>query len=107
MEKIDNTLNEVKDLKLIKGILNEQANSIKINYKAEVIGIFGSYSRGEQKRGSDLDILVKFNEGASLFDFVGLADFLEEKLNLKVDIVSERAIREELKDQIFNEVVKI
>lgn len=35
------------------------------------------------------------------------ADFLEEKLNLKVDVVSERAVREELKDQIFNEVIAI
>jgi hypothetical protein len=42
-----------------------------------------------------------------LFDLVGLADFLEEKLNVKVDIVSERAIRQEIKEQILKEVVMV
>jgi predicted nucleotidyltransferase len=50
---------------------------------------------------------VKFLEGASLFDLVGLGDSLEDKLNLKVDIVSERAIREELRQQIMNEAVAV
>jgi len=54
-----------------------------------------------------LDILARFLEGATLFDFVGLGNFLEEKLNVKVDIVSERAVREELREGIFKEVVRI
>jgi hypothetical protein len=52
-----------------------------------------------------VDILVRFVEGATLFDFVGLADFLEEKLGVKVDVVSDRAVREELRDEILKEVV--
>lgn len=80
---------------------------IKKEYKAEVIGLFGSYTRGEQKEGSDIDILVRFSEGATLLDFVGLANFLEEKLKIKVDIVSERAVRPELKEQILSEVVTV
>jgi predicted nucleotidyltransferase len=39
--------------------------------------------------------------------FVGLANFLEEKLNLRVDVVSDRAIRHELKEQILKEVVRV
>lgn len=105
MEKDD--IANSKDLKEIMEILKSLDSSIKHNYHAEIIGLFGSYSRGEQKKGSDVDILVKFYEGATLFDFVGLANFLEEKLNLKVDVVSERALRKELKDQIFKEVVTI
>lgn len=105
MEKDD--IANSKDLKEIMEILKNLDSSIKHNYHAEIIGLFGSYSRGEQKKGSDVDILVKFYEGATLFDFVGLANFLEEKLNLKVDVVSERALRKELKDQIFKEVVTI
>lgn len=91
----------------IIGILRKHSDFIKINYNAEIVGLFGSYSRGEQKEASDADILVRFGEGATLFDFVGLADFLEEELNIKVDVVSERAVREELKDQIFKEVIAI
>lgn len=87
----------------IRGLEDE----ITREYKAEIIGLFGSYVRGEQKEGSDLDILVRFFEGATLFDLVGLANFLEEKLNLKVDIVSESAVRDELEERILNEVVVI
>jgi predicted nucleotidyltransferase len=78
-----------------------------MEFKAEIIGVFGSYVRGEQKEGSDVDVLVKFLEGATLFDLVGLADFLEEHLNIKVDLASEDAIREELKEKILKEVVPI
>ena len=87
--------------------LEKIKEEISTQFKSEIIGLFGSYVRGEQKEGSDLDILVRFNEGASLFDYIGLADFLEKKLQLKVDILSERAIRPELKDQILKEVIML
>jgi len=87
--------------------LEKIKEEISTQFKAEIIGLFGSYVRGEQKEGSDLDILVRFNEGASLFDYIGLADFLEEKLQLKVDVVSERAVRPELRDQILKEVIML
>lgn len=92
-----------KIVKTIKGLEGQ----IKKDYKAEIIGIFGSYARGEQKKGSDVDILVRFLRGATLFDFVGLSNFLEERLDLKVDVVSERAVRPELKRQILEEVVRV
>jgi len=88
-------------------ILNSLKSEIRDNYKAEIIGIFGSYARGEQNKYSDVDILVRFYEGATLFDLVGLSDLLEDKLKIKVDVVSERALRPELKDQILKEVVII
>lgn len=95
------------NLETIKRTLRSLDREIKKEYKAEVIGLFGSYTRGEQKEGSDIDILVRFSEGATLLDFVGLANFLEEKLKIKVDIVSERAVRPELKEQILSEVVTV
>ena len=63
--------------------------------------------RGERKENTDVDVLARFLEGATLFDFVGLADFLEEKLKLRVDVVSDRAIRQELREQILKEVVMV
>jgi predicted nucleotidyltransferase len=89
-------------------ILKNLEDEIKKRYKAEIIGIFGSYVRGEQKRGSDIDIIVKFDKGATLFDVVGLSLFLEEKLKIKkVDIVPKDAVREELKEEIFKEVIPL
>ena len=96
-----------KNLEKIINTLKSLEEEIRKNYKAEIIGVFGSYVRGEQKERSDVDILVRFLEGATLFDLVGLGDFLEEKLRAKVDIVSERALRQEIKEQILEEVVAL
>lgn len=91
----------------IKSKLKELRLEIKQNYKAEILGIFGSYARGEHKKSSDIDILVIFDKGATLFDLAGLGDFLEEKLGVKVDIVSLRALRTEIRDKVIRELVTI
>ncbi|MEO0127273.1 MAG: nucleotidyltransferase family protein [candidate division WOR-3 bacterium] len=90
-------------IRILQGLKKE----IRHKYKAEIKGVFGSYVKGEQKENSDIDILVLFLEGATLFDLVGLADFLEKKLLLKVDIVPIDTIREEIKDNILKEAVYI
>ena len=97
----------MKTLKEIKDALVRYKDEIRKEYRAEIIGIFGSYSRKEQKKTSDVDILVRFLDGATLFDLVGLGEFIEEKLKVKVDIVSERAIRPELREKILEEVITI
>jgi len=78
---------------------------IRRDYKAEIVGLFGSYIRGEQKESSDLDVLVNFLKGATLLNLVGLANFLEEKLSVRVDIVPIDTIREEIREYILKEVV--
>ena len=95
------------DREEILEILGKLRSYIRRKYKAEIIGIFGSYAKGEQRKESDLDILVRFYTGATLFDLTGLAQFLEEKLNLKVDIVPIDTIRPELKETIENETITL
>lgn len=91
--------------------ISEMLGSLKAEarrrFKAEIRGIFGSYVRGEQEKGSDLDVLVEFDEDANLFHLVGLAEFLEEKLHLKVDVIPESALRKEIKDSILREKVAV
>lgn len=70
-------------------------------------GIFGSYARGGQKKGSDIDLLVEFSERKSLFDLVGLKLDLEEKLNKKFDVLTYNSLNYLLKDQILKEEVRI
>ena len=91
----------------ILSILASLKAEARQQFKAEIKGVFGSYVRSEQKPGSDLDVLVEFEEGANLLDLVGLADFLEEKLNLKVDVVPESALREEIKGIVLKEKVAV
>ena len=93
--------------KEILAILTSSKDEVRKRFKAEIKEIFGSYARGEQKKESDLDIIVKFYKGATLFDLVGLADYLEEKLKVKVDIVPDDTIREGIKKEVLREKVYI
>jgi hypothetical protein len=61
-------------------------------YRVKSIPLFGSYVRNEQKEESDIDLLVDFQEGATLFEFVELQDSLSELLAKKVSIVSRRGL---------------
>lgn len=94
-------------LQQIRAILASSKGELRKRYKVKELGIFGSYARREQKKSSDVDILVKFDSHATLFDFVGLGNYLEEKLKIKVDIVSEGGVRPEFKDHILKKVVKV
>ena len=88
-------------------ILGNLKESIRQQYKAKIMGVFGSYVKGESKKGSDIDILVNFEEEADLFDLVALSLFLEKKLKHKVDIVPQSSLREEIKESILKEAVYI
>ena len=97
----------MKKLKQIQSLLVSSKAELRKKYNVNELGIFGSYARGQQKKSSDVDILVRFNPNASLFDFVGLGNYLEEKLKIKVDVVSENGIRPELRSNIIKGVLKV
>jgi len=59
-------------------------------YKVKSLGIFGSYIRGEQKKRSDLDVLVEFTEPISLLKYVALERELGEQTGKKVDLVMKK-----------------
>ena len=84
--------------------LDELKEELKKKYKVKSIGVFGSVIRGEQRQTSDIDILADFEDDADLFDLMGLELFLEEKFNQKVDVVSMRALREEIRAGVLKEV---
>lgn len=69
--------------------------------------LFGSYVRGDQKKGSDIDILVELPKGKSLFDFIDLQLKLEEVLGRKVDLGEYSTIKPRLKPYILNDQVQI
>ncbi len=90
-------------IKILRGLKKE----IKTRFKVKEIELFGSIVREQQKETSDIDFLVDFEEEADLFDLVGLGLFLEKKLNQKVDVVSKRALREELIESVLREAVSV
>lgn len=62
-------------------------------HKALDIRVFGSVARGDDRPGSDVDLLVRFAPDASLFDQAGLAQAIEDILGVHVDVVSEGGLR--------------
>ena len=94
-------LDKVRILNILKDIKKD----IKSKYKVKSIGLFGSYVKDMQKDLSDIDFLVEFERGADLFHFMGLIFFLEEKFNRKVDVISKPALKEDLRENILQEVV--
>ncbi|GCC10026.1 nucleotidyltransferase domain protein [archaeon] len=96
----------MKDLEEIKRILTAHLKELEEKYQVKSIGIFGSVVRGEQKKTSDVDILVDFHEVPDLLEFVALERHLEEILEIKVDLVRKQVIRHELQDRILSEVVE-
>lgn len=76
-------------------------------YGVKRVGLFGSFVRGEMRKGSDIDILVEIEKDISLFDFVGIKLEIEEALGEKVDLVEYDTIKPILKERILNEQVII
>ena len=93
--------NKEKILYTLKNLKDE----LKTNYHVKKIGLFGSYLSNSQKEKSDIDLLVEFDEDADLFHLIGLSRYLEEIFGTKVDVVSKRAIKEDLKQYILKEVI--
>ncbi len=73
--------------------LEAEAPAIRSQFGVKKIGIFGSFARGEETKKSDVDVLVDFAEGyATLRNFVGLAERLEELFRRNVDLITVEGI---------------
>jgi predicted nucleotidyltransferase len=72
------------------------------------VGIFGSFARGENKKGSDIDILVEFKEAPSLLTLIKLENDLSEILGVKVDLVTTGALKNKrIKKSIKKDLINI
>lgn len=114
-EKIsyEKTLNNLFITYLLMENKKAEFNKIKMKvlrvlkkYGIKKASIFGSYARGEQKRGSDIDILIQPKKNMG-FEFFGLGEELEEKLGKKVDLVTYKSIQPYLKEYILRDEVRI
>lgn len=97
MKKIDQIIKKLKEIRPI----------IEKKYSVKNLELFGSYIRGEQKKKSDLDILVEFYETVDLFKYIELENYLSEKLGVKVDLVMKDTLKPRIKDRILNEAIPV
>ena len=87
-------------------ILKKHESTIKEKFHVRKVGVFGSFARGEEKEGSDIDVLIELEDKYETFDnFMDLKFFLEDLFERKVDLVTVEALRPQLKDDILRAVV--
>jgi predicted nucleotidyltransferase len=88
--------------------LREHLPELRERYAVRSLGVFGSYVRGEQREGSDLDVLVEFaDRSPSLVGFIALENYLSDLLGVKVDLVERSSLKPTIGQSILREVVPL
>ena len=87
--------------------LREEIIAVAKRYGASDLRLFGSMARGDVTESSDVDLLVRFEPGRSLFDQGGLLMDLRELLGVKVDVVSEGALTGRFGEIVRREAVRL
>ena len=90
-------------LEKLKGIYPQ----LEKEYQISSLEVFGSFLRGEEKEGSDLDLLITFSKPPSLFTFVRLENYLSDTLGVKVDLVMKDSLKPNIGERILAEAQAI
>ncbi|MDA3952588.1 MAG: nucleotidyltransferase family protein [Bacteroidales bacterium] len=88
----------------ILDILSELKPTLSEEFNVKEIGLFGSYSDNKQNEDSDIDILVEFKKPVG-WKFFTLEKYLEDIFKRKVDLVTRKALKRQLKDRIINQTL--
>ena len=96
----------MKQLADIKKILQQLKPELVQRYHVQTIGLFGSVVRDDFSSSSDIDIIVDFNQPVGI-EFIDLAEFIESRLNKKVDLVSRKGIKDKYFKNIETEIVYV
>jgi predicted nucleotidyltransferase len=91
----------MKKLEEIRRALKSRKRALKRRFGVLELALFGSYAKGEERKESDLDVLVSFKPGHKTFDnYMELKFYLEDLTGVSVDLVIKEAFREELREAI-------
>ena len=91
----------------IKQTLKQNKQSLRQEFNVKELGIFGSYVRGEQKKNSDVDILIVFSQTPGLFDYMKVENRLSDLLHKKVDLVMKGSLKSTIGKNIMREVIYV
>lgn len=95
----------MKNLTIIKKLFKKNKKILEKTYNVKAIGIFGSYSRRDVTKKSDIDILVDFSKTPDFFEFIKLQEFLKSLLGIEVDLVTRNALKPLIKNEILKETI--
>jgi len=87
--------------------LSQHRDEMQRRFALRHLSVFGSAARDELREGSDIDLLVEF-EGPPTFDgYVGLKDYLEALLGVKVDLATEAMVKPRLRRSIEKDLLRV
>ncbi|HYG63915.1 MAG TPA: nucleotidyltransferase family protein [Thermoanaerobaculia bacterium] len=76
-------------------------------FGVKTLRLFGSVARGEASPGSDVDLLVGFRSVPTFSEFMKLRIFLEDRLGVKVDLVTESGLRESVRPSVERDAIRV
>jgi len=85
----------------------EEILRIAARHGASNVRVFGSVARGQAGPDSDVDFLVDLEPGRSLFDLGGLLVDLQDLLGRNVDVITERGLRQRIRDRVVKEAMAL
>ncbi len=94
-------------LEAIKVKIRNKKGEIEERFEVKSLSLFGSYVRGEERRGSDIDILVEFKKTVSLLHIISLENYLTNLIGIKADVIPKKDLRKELKEGILREIIEV
>ncbi len=96
-----------KDLGQVKETINNNMDFLKNTYHIKDIGVFGSVARRDNTVSSDIDILVEFSRPIGFFKFIEMEEHLGKLLSRKVDLVTKRALKPIIREEVLQEVIYV
>ena len=87
--------------------LNAEAAGLRRRYGVKTLAVFGSMARGDDRVGSDVDVLVAFEDEATFDNFMGLKLDLEELFGRRVDLLTPQSLRPEMQEEIEKEAILV
>ena len=91
----------------ILALLAERRQDIAERYGVKQLALFGSAARDELGVSSDVDVLVEFAGPATFGAYMDLKFYLEDLLGRPVDLVTEKALRRELRPRVEKELIRV
>jgi uncharacterized protein len=85
----------------------DDIRAIVARHHGRSVAVFGSVARGDERPGSDIDLLVDLSPTARPFEVLALGAELEEALGVKVDVGTRESLRERLRDAVLAEAIPL
>lgn len=96
-----------KNVDEITSLLREHRPTLHAKYRVSELSIFGSYARGQQTQESDVDILIGYDQAPTLWMLTELKDYLGDVLGMRVDVVTQRGLKERIRSRVLAEAIKV